>query len=76
MESIFVIAGVIGFMEFVKALFARDFQKAIIIIGAAAIGGFAGASGVDGIATVFDGVVAGLAASGIYRVGRLMGGTE
>jgi len=76
MESLFVIAAVIGFMEFVKALFARDFQKAIIIIGAVAIGGFAGASGVDGLASMFDGIIAGLAASGVYRVGRLMGGTE
>lgn len=76
MQSIFVIAGVIGFMEFVKALFARDYQKAIIIIGAAVIGGFAGGANVDGIKTIYEGVVAGLAASGTYRVGKLLGGNQ
>lgn len=75
MESIFVVVAVIGFMEFVKALFAREWQKATTIAGAIAIGAIAGYYAVDGL-TLTTGVIAGLSASGTYRVGRLMGGTE
>lgn len=75
MESVFVIVAVIGFMELIKALFAREWQKATIIVGAVAIGALAGFYAVDGL-NLTTGIIAGLSASGTYRVGRLMGGTE
>ena len=75
MESIFVIAAVIGFMEAVKAVKARDWETVAIIIGSATIGGVAGYLGIDNL-TIENGIVAGLAASGTYKVGRIISGKE
>lgn len=75
MESIFVVTAVIGFMEMVKAIGEADWKAVAMILGSAVIGALAGFFGVDSL-NVATGIQAGLAASGTYRVGRIVGGRE
>jgi hypothetical protein len=73
MQSLFLVAAIIGFVELVKRIFARDWQAVSIIAGAAAIGAVAGYFGVDGL-TIPLGIQLGLSAAGIYRVGETVSG--
>jgi hypothetical protein len=66
-ESVFVVAAVAGLVEFCKRVWAKDWEAATIILGAAIIGVVAGWFAIDGL-TVMGGFIAGLAASGTYQV--------
>lgn len=72
-ESIFVSAAVIGVVDFLKQLQARDYHGAMTILLAALVGGIAGFFGVDGL-TITNGIVAGLVAVGVYRVSMAASG--
>lgn len=70
--SAFVTFAVAGFIELVTRLFKKDWEAAVKITGAAAIGAAAGYFVVDGL-TVTTGLVAGLAASGIMNIVQRVG---
>lgn len=72
MESVFLVTAVVGFVELVKALEARNYRTVIIIVGAGLIGAIVGYFGIEGL-TVTTGIIAGLSASGVYKVGSEVG---
>lgn len=72
MESLFLITAIVGLVELVKAVKVADWEKCSIIIGSAVIGGISGYFGVNGL-NVVTGIQAGLAASGTYRLGQVVG---
>lgn len=74
MESLFIIVAIIGLVELVKAVKANDWETASIIIGSVIIGGVAGYFKVDGLTDISTGIQAGLAASGTYRISRVVSG--
>jgi len=63
LQSIFIVGAVVGFTQFVKSAFDRDYRTCVIITGAAAIGALAGFLAIEGV-DVPTGIVLGLAASG------------
>lgn len=67
MESVFVIAAVVGATEFIKRAYLRDVVAAATILSAAVIGILAGVLGIEGL-TLQTGLVAGLSAAGVYKV--------
>lgn len=67
MESVFIITAVAGFVEFLRRVEMRDAFGASSIVAAAVIGGLAGYFGIE-VASVADGIVAGLSASGLVTV--------
>ena len=73
MENTFIIGAVIGFTQLVKSLFDKDYRSAIIIGGSALIGAVAGIFSIEGV-SVSNGIIAGLAASGLVTVSQALGG--
>lgn len=69
MESSFILVAVIGFTQMVKSLFDRDYRSVVIIIGAAAIGAFAGFLHVQGV-DIATGIVLGLGAAGVVTTAQ------
>lgn len=69
MEYVLVTTMVIGLVEFVKALFDRDYRTAVIIVGSALVGAACGFAGIEGL-TVATGIVIGLGASGVVSVAK------
>lgn len=67
MEFLLLTGAVVGAVEFIRRLFERDYQAAIIIFVAALIGGLYGFLGIDAT-SVAEGIVVGLAASGLVTV--------
>jgi hypothetical protein len=63
-ESTVLVAAVIGFVEFLRRLQARDYFAAITILGSAIIGVLLGALDAPGVANVWQGLTLGLGASG------------
>lgn len=74
--AVFIGAAVVGLTEFLKRLYDRDARGALLIAVAAVVGGLVGAFdvhiGVTDI-SVAEGVMAGLAAAGVYQVARQVG---
>jgi hypothetical protein len=66
-ESVFITAAVVAVVQFLKLLKAADWVGAATIVVAAAIGGLAGWASIDSL-TVTEGIIAGLAASGVYTI--------
>lgn len=71
MESLFVTAAVIALVELIKRVTAKDWGAVATILGAAIIGGIAGFFKVDNL-TIEMGVLAGLSAAGVYRLGQVI----
>lgn len=68
--AILLVGAVAGFVEFVKALFDKDWRRGIIISGSALVGGLASLLlPID----VITGIVGGLAASGCITIGQNVG---
>ena len=72
MESLFVVTAVIAVTELLKRIEAKDTRGALTIVCASVIGVVAGYFRVEGL-TVFTGLIAGLGAAGIMRVGQAVG---
>lgn len=72
MESLFVVTAVVGVVELLRRLQVKDYFAAITILAAAAVGAVAGVFEVDGL-TVTNGIIAGLAASGLVTVSQKIG---
>jgi hypothetical protein len=66
-ESVFITAAVVAVVQFLKLLKVKDWIGALTIVTAAVIGGLAGWANIDSL-TVTQGIIAGLAASGVYTV--------
>jgi len=75
MENTFILGAVIGFTQLVKSAFDRDYRTVVIIIGAAVIGALAGVLRVQGI-DIAEGIVLGLAASGVVTGLQAAGGRK
>lgn len=69
-SAVLILGATIASVEFIKALFDRDWRSAAIILGAGIVGGFAGLS--TGY-TFIVGVVAGLTGSGIITISQNIG---
>lgn len=67
MEYLLLTGAVIGSVEFIRRLFERDYEAAVIIAVAALVGGLYGFLGIDAT-SVAEGIVFGLAASGVVTV--------
>lgn len=72
MEYALLIGAVAGVTEFIKRLFDRDYRASVIILAAALVGGLFGATGVEAV-SIAEGVVAGLAASGVVTIATKVG---
>lgn len=72
MENLFILTAVAGFVELTKALFDKNFRTAVIILGAAFIGGLTGyfhlVAGVD----LTTGIILGLGSSGVVTIAKKM----
>lgn len=66
--SIFIVFAVAGAVEFLRRLQVKDYFAAITIFVSAAIGLVAGAFGAPGVSDAWNGVIAGIAASGLVTV--------
>ena len=73
MELAFIGIAVAGFTQLVKSLFDRDYRSAVIITGAAIIGGIAGYFNIE-VTSVPAGVAVGLFASGLVTLAQATGG--
>lgn len=73
MEFLLIGVMIAGFTQFVKSLFDRDYRTAVIIFGAAAIGGVCGFFGFE-VQGVPAGIAAGLLASGLVTIAKAAGG--
>ena len=73
MENTFILGAVIGFTQLVKSAFDRDYRAVVIITGAALIGALAGVLKVQGV-DIAEGIVLGLASSGVYKLATNAGG--
>ncbi len=71
-ESVFVVTSVIAVTELLKRLEARDFRGALVIVVAAIIGVLSGFIGIENMTPV-SGLMVGLGAAGIMRVGQAVG---
>ena len=69
MQYVLITTMVVGLVEFVKRLWDRDYRGAIIILGAAVIGGLCGYFSVE-VSGVVPGVVVGLGAAGVVTVAQ------
>jgi hypothetical protein len=69
MEYVIVTSMVVGLVEFIKALFDRDYRTAVIIAGAASVGALCGAFSIEGL-TIATGIVIGIGASGVVAVAK------
>lgn len=77
MESVFLITAVVGAVEFLKRIQARDFFAALTIFVSALIGVLAGFFGAPGVVDVWAGLVLGLGASGLVTTaGKISGYVE
>ena len=56
---------VVGMVELIKAVFDRQYRTAVIILGAALVGGVCGYFGVQGLPDLATGIAVGLAGSGV-----------
>ena len=72
MESLFIVFAVTGAVELLRRLQVRDYFAALTILAAGAIGALSGVFGVDGL-TVTQGIIAGLAASGLVTTAKKVG---
>lgn len=72
MESIFLVTAIVGLVDLVRAVKNQDWEKVAIVVGAGVIGALTGMFGIDGL-TVPQGIQAGLAASGVYRLSKVAG---
>ena len=75
MDSVFVATAVIAVTELLKRVEVKDYRGAVVIVVAALIGLFAGVFAIDGLTPV-GGVLAGLSAAGIMRLGQAVGGLK
>jgi hypothetical protein len=71
-SNIFVVTSVIAVTELLKRIEAKDFRGAIVIVVAALIGVFSGYLGIENLTPV-SGLMVGLGAAGIMRVGQAVG---
>ena len=67
MDNVFVAAAVAGVVQCLKLLRDKNWIGAVTIVIAAAIGVLAGLAEIEGL-DVQSGLIAGLAASGVYTV--------
>lgn len=74
MENLILLTAVAGATEFLRRLKVGDYFSAATIAVATLIGGLAGAFEVYGVASVADGLIAGIAASGLVTVAGKIGG--
>ena len=72
MESLFIVFAVTGVVELLRRLQVRDYFAALTTLAAGAIGALSGVFGVDGL-TVTQGIIAGLAASGLVTTAKKVG---
>lgn len=74
--TVFIGAVVVGLTEFFKRLYDGDIRGVLLIVSAAVVGALVGVFdtqlGVSSL-TVAQGVMAGLAAAGVYQVARQVG---
>lgn len=56
---------VVGTVEFIKAVFDKNYRTAVIIVGAAIVGAICGYFGVQNVPDVATGIAVGLAGSGV-----------
>jgi len=73
MESVFITAALVGVTELAKAVKNQDVDRAFKIVAAAVIGGLAGFFAISGL-DVTSGIIAGLSAAGIFKVGQVVSG--
>ena len=74
--ALFIGAAVVGVTEFLKRLYDKDYRGALTVVLAAVIGALVAVFDADlGVVslTVAQGVMAGLAASGVYKVATQIG---
>lgn len=71
-EAFLLGGAVIGFVEFVKRLFEKDWRAAIIIFGSALLGGLISLFPEMSF-TFLTGVIGGLAATGYFKLGQEVG---
>lgn len=69
MESVFVVTALVGVVQFFKSAFGRPIPAWAKIACSVVIGAVAGYFGVEEL-TVETGIIAGLAASGVYTVAQ------
>lgn len=67
MEYLLLTGAVVGAVEFIRRMFEKDHEAAVIIFISALIGGIYGFMGIDAT-SVAEGIVVGLAASGLVTV--------
>lgn len=67
MEYLLLTGAVVGAVEFIRRMFEKDHEAAVIIFVAAFVGGLYGFLGIDAT-SVAEGIVVGLAASGLVTV--------
>lgn len=67
MEYLLLTGAVVGTVEFIRRVFEKDYEAAVIIAAAATVGGLYGFLGIDAT-SIAEGVVFGLAASGVVTV--------
>jgi len=72
MEYVLVTAMIVGVVELVKRAFDRDFRAVTIIVAAAAVGGLCGVFGIESV-SVAQGIVLGLAGSGLVTTATRIG---
>lgn len=73
MENAFIVLTVAALVELGRRANARDWNAVVTIIGAALVGGLAGALNLAGVPSIEAGVVAGLTASGLVTVASKVG---
>lgn len=72
MENLFILTAVAGFVEFTKSLFDKNFRTAVIILGAAFIGGLTGYFHLVPDIDVTTGIILGLGSSGVVTIAKKM----
>ena len=74
MENVFIVTAVVAATELLRRAKVSDWFAVATIVLAAVIGGVAGALDAPGVASVWDGIIAGLGASGLVTVASRVGG--
>ena len=73
MESIFLVTAVVGAVELLRRLFAKDWLASATIVVCALIGAIAGWQNVEGLADVWQGITVALSASGLVTIASRIG---
>ena len=72
MENVLLATSIAAVTEFLKRMQAKDYQSAIIIVVAAALGLLTGIFHVDGL-SILNGLLAGLGIAGIHTIAKQIG---